>query len=523
MLLSHDEHHLVRGRNHTAHEGGRSTTLSLLVICGVAFVAGLDVTITNVAIPAIGSDLQATTGDLQWIVDAYNITLAGLLLFGAALGERASRKWVFIIGLILFCAGTLAAGLSSSVAPLVAARALMGVGAALLVTPALSLIAQIFPPQERSRAIAGWATAGALGIAAGPVVGGVLVQTLGWNGIFFVNVPILLACIIVGIIVLPPGRGMGQSRLDVVGAVLSVSGFALLLGGLIEGPRFGWAAPVLVAVGLGVALVGAFVAWELRRSEPLFDVRVLGERPVAAAGLALFTTYISFTGLLFLVPQHLQDVEGHSVLATGAAMVPLALVFWIVSRRAGAMATRWGAPRTLMLGLVLMVIGFALLAATAAAPGMVGVILATCVSAAGWGIAVPLGSVVILNGLPAEKTGSAAGTSMFSRFAGAAAGVALLGTTLSVLYGVWIAPALRAAGAPTDAGVSGSLGQTLAYARTLPEPAASSLRTAAIDAFTRASTGAYLVGMLAGLLTLTVCAWLFSRRMGDHAEEHRAR
>lgn len=500
-----------------AGRGGRSTTLSLVVICAVAFVAGLDITITNVAVPAIGKDLNASTSDLQWIVDSYNIAVAGLLLLGGALGERASRKWVFLLGLTLFLIGTLAAGLSGAVGPLIAARVVMGIGAALLLTPALSLIAAIFPPDQRARAIAGWATAGALGVAVGPVAGGVLVDSLGWNWIFFVNVPILLVTLTLGIIVLPPGRGSSGARLDVVGALLSVTGFALLLGGLIEGPRFSWSPPILAAVGSGAIIVVIFIWWELRREHPLFDVRVLAERPVTAAALALFTTYIAFTGILFLVPQHLQDVEGQSVLVTGLAMVPLALVFWVVSRQAGTLAKHWGAPRALMGGMLAIIAGFAIMALTASSSGVVWVIIGTCISAAGWGITVPLGSVVIINGLPEAKTGSAAGTSMFSRFAGAAAGVALLGSTLSVVYGLLVGPALDSLGTKAPTGVDGSLQQTLTFARTLSGSEAQELQTAAVEAFTQASVGAYAVGMVAATLTLALCAWLLPWRTSQTA------
>lgn len=505
MLLPHLEHRLHRTGG--AGVGGGSGG-ALLVICGVAFVVGLDITIVNVAVPAMGSSLDASTADLQWIVDSYNIALAGLILLGAALGEHLSRKWVFLFGLLLFLVGTTAAGLSTAVGPLIAARSIQGIGAALLLTPALSLIAEIFPPDKRARAIAWWATAGALGVAIGPVAGGLLVSTLSWNWIFFVNVPALLVFLIVGSFVLPGGSGQTRGRLDVIGAVLSVLGFALLLGGLIEGPRWSWSPPVLLAIVTGGVIVAAFVIWELRSTLPMFDIRVLAERPVTAAALALFTTYIAFTGILFLVPQHLQGVDAYSVLVAGLAMVPLAVVFWLASRVAPRIAEHIGTSRALILGLAFISSGFALLAATAPASSLLLVILATCVSAIGWGLTIPLGSVVILNSLPATKTGSAAGTSMFSRFAGAAVGVALLGTALSSAYGFSLQPTLDSLGYVIPAGASGSLQQTMSFAATLPEPARSTLVAAADSAFVDASMVAYLVGLAASLITLALCLWL---------------
>jgi len=491
-----------------------SQNWSLFVICAVAFVAGLDLTITNVAVPAIGADLDTNTADLQWIVDSYNIAVAGLLLLGAALGERFSRKWTFIAGLVLFTAGTLLAGFSASVAPLIAARSIQGVGAALLLSPALSLIAQIYPPEKRASAVAWWATAGALGIAIGPIAGGLLVDRLSWNWIFFVNVPVLFASILLGIRFLPPGRGTVRARLDIVGAVLSVLGFAFLLGGLIEGPRWSWSPIVLLAVGLGIALVAAFVLWELHQESPLFEVRVLAQREVTAAALALFTSYISFTGILFLVPQHLEGVVRVDVMVTGVSMVPLALVFWIVSRRASWVGERIGTSKALVIGVSLLALGFAVLAISSSTSGLIPVITGTCITAAGLGLTIPLGSVVIINGLPPELTGSAAGTSMFSRFAGAAAGVALLGTALSATYGVLLRPTLQSLGSAVPEGAAGSLQQTLAAAAQLQPADRATLVQAADSAFAAASAIAYLTGLLGSVLTLIACLILLPLRTG---------
>lgn len=513
MLASHLEERLLSQQASGSQRGSR---LALVVISAVAFMVGLDVTITNVAAPAIGAGLNASTSDLQWIIDSYNIAIAGLLLLGAALGEYVSRKWVFLTGLVLFLAGTLGAGLSFAIGPLVAARTVQGVGAALLLAPAMSLIAQIFPPDKRGRAITWWATAGALGTATGPIAGGIIIESLSWHWVFFLNIPILLICLALGVRVLPPGRGDVQGRIDILGAVLSVLGFALLLGGLIEGPRWSWSLPVLAAIATGSFVVAAFVIWELRQTHPLFDVRVLRNRPVTAAALALFVTYVGFTGMLFLVPQHLQGVDGYGVMVIGLALIPFALVFWLVARFSSRLTRRFGNAWTLIFGLVAMVLGFGILALAAGTSNLMLVVAATCASAAGWGLTIPVGSVVILNGLPASQTGSAAGTSMFSRYAGAAVGVALLGTALGWTYRLSLQPTLESLGTSLPAGANGSLQQTMSVAAKLSEPARTTLESAAQAAFIQGSIAAYLVGLVVSLLCLVACVLLLPLRATRH-------
>jgi EmrB/QacA subfamily drug resistance transporter len=300
------------------------------VIAVAAFFVATDITITNVALPSIGTELGASTSALQWVMDAYNITLAGLLLLGGALGERFSRKWVFLAGLSAFGVGSLLAGLSPNVGFLIGARVVMGIGAAMLLTPALSLIAGLFAPSERAKAIGVWATAGAAGLAAGPILGGALIQFLDWHWIFLVNVPFMAVVVLLGVRAIPDSQGDRQEKLDIPGAVLSVAGFTMLLGAIIEAPRFGWTNPFILGVGaLGVLVLALFVMWEMHTPAPMFHFEVLGYPAVAGAAIALFVTYVSFTGTLFLVPQHLDAIERLDTLSVGLALIPFRLGFLV--------------------------------------------------------------------------------------------------------------------------------------------------------------------------------------------------
>src|SRR5438874_6257568 len=287
---------------------GRARRLVLGVVCLCAFTISLDITITNVALPFIAKDLGANTTTLQWVVDAYNITLAGLLLLGGGLADRFGRKKVFLAGYAVFGVACALAAFSSSTGGLVAARALMGVGAAGVIAPALAILAVLFPPDERGPAVAAWAMFGAAGLATGPIAGGLLLDHFWWGSVFLVNLPAVVVGVVVGIRVIPESRRPGTAHLDIVGAVLSVAALGTLLAGIIEGPVRGWGDPLTLALlVVGIVLTAGFAEWELRSAAPMFDLRILRRPAVATGALALFVSYICFTGMLFLVPQHLQD------------------------------------------------------------------------------------------------------------------------------------------------------------------------------------------------------------------------
>lgn len=392
-----------------------------------------DITITNVALPTIAEDLDASMSSLQWVVDSYNIAVAGLLLLGAGMGERFSRKWVFLSGVAAFLAGSVIAGVAPDVGWLVAARSVMGVGGALALAPAFSLIAAMYPPDQRARAIAAWAASGSLGLALSPVAAGAILSIADWHWVFLINVPLMVAAIALGAVALPPGGSPDAARLDLVGAVLSVVGLGLLLGAVIEGPAQGWTSPVIIVSAVaGAAATVSFVLWELHVEHPMFQVRVLARRGVAGASVALFAAFGAFTGIVFLVSQELQVVLGFAPAQLGLSLVPFALGLWASSHWASALAHRWGDRLTLGVGLLLMTCAFGLLAASSSWESGPAMIACTVVASLGCGLVIPIGSVMILNDLPPALTGSASGTSMLARFAGASFGVAILGTVLAM-------------------------------------------------------------------------------------------
>jgi EmrB/QacA subfamily drug resistance transporter len=435
----------------------RSLALSVLCLC--ALTAGIDLTITNVALPAIGRALDARTNELQWTVDAYNIVLAGMLVLGGAVADRYGRRRVFLASYALFALASLAAAYSPSTSALIASRGVMGLGAAGVTAPALAIIASMYPPEERGRAIGSFVVFGASGLALGPILGGLLLDHFWWGSVFLVNVPIVAAGIVLGARTIPESRAPvpagGRPPLDVVGAVLSVVGLGALLFGVIEGPGRGWTAPeVAAALGLGAATLVGFVVWELRAHAPLFDVRILGRPPVATGAVTLLMAYLLLNSFLFLNPQYLRDVRGEQIVVVGMLFLPFAAVFGFCSLQAQRAVRRFGARATITTGLVVVALASAVLAGTGTGPL--------------WKM--------------------------------------LVGSILSSAYVRSVDADLSALGAEEADKARGSLQGALEVAATLPPSADSRLTSAAQDAFAAGATIAY--GTVAALAVLAaVAAW----------------
>jgi EmrB/QacA subfamily drug resistance transporter len=405
----------------------------LVVLCLCALTTGLDMTIVNLALPFISRELHASISELQWVIDAYNIVIAGLLVLGGGLADRYGRKIVFLSGFALFGVACLLASMSTSAEALIAARTLMGVGAAGVVAPALAIISVLYPPDERAPAIAAFAVFGAAGLAIGPVMGGILLDHFWWGSIFLVNVPIVAAGVAVGLRTIPESRKPDARRLDIVGALLSVLGLGLFLFGVIEGPDRGWlSAEVLAGLVVGIALIVAFVLRELRTDAPLFDVRILRRRAVSAGSITLFTAYWLLTGMLFLLPSWFQEVQHESIIAVGLLLVPFAVVFGLLSMRSAAVMARWGERHAIAGGLLVCAVAMALLGIVVHA-GALASVLSTVVLAIGLSELIAPPSTVVMNALPDAEAGDGSSLNMVSRFVGAAIGVAVIGSVFAAV------------------------------------------------------------------------------------------
>jgi EmrB/QacA subfamily drug resistance transporter len=312
-------------------------------------IAALDATVVGIALPAIGRDFHATVASMQWVVDGYTLTLAGLLLLGGALGDLHGRRKVFAIGTVWFALASLACGLAPNAGFLIAARALQGAGAALLTPGSLSILQASFAPNDRSRAIGAWSGLGGVATAIGPFLGGWLISAVSWRLIFFINLPVAVAVIVIAVRHVPESRAPGPAPpLDAAGAATISLALAGLTYGLISASADGWTSPrVLASLLAGAALFAAFIVIEARGSHPMLPLGVFRSRQFSAANAVTFVVYGALGGALFLVPVVLQEVCGYSPLEAGVAMLPLTAIMLALSARSAALASRIG-PRLQM-------------------------------------------------------------------------------------------------------------------------------------------------------------------------------
>jgi EmrB/QacA subfamily drug resistance transporter len=400
------------------------------------FISAVDMTVVNVALPDISEDLNAGVGELQWVLDGFLVALAGLLLVGSGLADRFGRKRVFLSGMAAFGAASVLCALSPSPEALIGARVLMGAAAACVLPPALSLIAVMFPPEERAQALGVWAAVAGAGLVLGPVLGGVLVQEVGWEAVFLINVPVALVVVPAGLAVLPESTRPGSPPLDLLGASLSIVSLVGVVFALIEGPDAGWTSPQVIASGLIGLLAGVvFVRSELRRRHPLFDVGVLGQPAVAAGAITILSVYIAFLGTMFLLPQYLQYVHDRSVVATGLLLTPLGVGAAIGGRYNGRVFAALGARRTIGGGLLALAASTALFLLLARTTSVAVVLVATALIGTLIALVVAPATAVIMNDLGDDKAGDGGAVNQLARQVGGALGVAIVGTVFAGVYG----------------------------------------------------------------------------------------
>ena len=322
-------------------------------------------TILNVGLPTIQEELDASASELQWIVDGYLLLFAGLLLAAGSLGDRFGRRRALSVGLVVFGAGSLLAALSSSSTELIASRALMGVGAAGIMPTTLSVITNIFPEDERPKAIAIWAAVAGMGIAIGPIAGGWMIEHFDWSAMFLFNLPAVVVLLVGAALLVPESRDPAAPRLDLLGCGLSFAGLTGVVWALIEAPERGWTDPTIVgAAAAGLAVLGAFIVWERRCAHPMLDVSVFRNLRFSAASLSVTFVYFALMGVMYFLTSYLQSVLGHDALAAGVRMLPIAAGMMLTARTSVMLTRKVGTKIPVASGLaavagaLVMVAGF---------------------------------------------------------------------------------------------------------------------------------------------------------------------
>lgn len=413
-------------------------------------LAFIDASTVNVALPALQESLGATVTEIQWVVNAYTLFLASLILLGGSLGDHYGRTRVFTLGVVVFTLASIWCGLSPTANQLILARALQGIGGALLVPGSLAIISASFPEAERGAAIGLWSGFSAITSAFGPVLGGWLIDSFSWRWIFFINVPLALMVIAVTLWRVPESRDLEAKRLDVGGAALVTVGLGGLTFGLLEGSSRGFGDPwVLAALGLGVLALTHFVRLEAHLSAPMVPLSLFKSRTFSGANLLTLCLYGALSGALFFLPLNLIQVQGYSATAAGAALLPFVLLLSLLSRWSGGLVARLGAKLPLMVGPSMVALGFVLFMR----PGVEasywsGFFPAVVVLGLGMAVAVAPLTTTVMNAVPAHYAGTASGINNAASRAAGLLAIALFGILMFTVFSLQLQRELSQLGLP---------------------------------------------------------------------------
>ena len=438
--------------------------LALGVLCLSLLLVVLDNTILNVALPTLVDELDASTSDLQWIVDSYVLVFAGLLLSAGSLGDRYGRRRSLFAGMAIFGIGSVLAAFSGSSATLIATRAFMGLGAAFVMPATLSIITNLFTdPKERARAIAAWAGVAGLGVAIGPITGGWLLEHFWWGSVFLVNVPFIVLALVAGRRLLPESRDPDQPRLDVVGALLSIVGLTALIWTVIEAPHHGWTdAVTLGGFTAAAAVLGGFVTWERHTDHPMLDVGFFTDRRFSVGTGSITLVMFAMFGSLFILTQLLQFVFGYTALEAGIRMLPIAGTMVVVAPASAKLVERLGTKLVVGTGMAIVAAGLVLTSGVDPADGYGPLALAMVVLAMGMALVMAPATEAIMGSLPPAKAGVGSAVNDTTRELGGALGVAVLGSLLSSAYAANVAADLDGTPAPDE--VKTAAGESLGVA-----------------------------------------------------------
>jgi EmrB/QacA subfamily drug resistance transporter len=522
----HDDQHRMDGID--PHVYARRWQI-LAVLCTSLVIVIVGNTVLNVAIPTLQhpkglGGIGATNTQVQWLVDAYSLVFAGLLFTAAALGDRFGRKGALQAGLFVYIAGSVLGAFADSSAVLIAARAIMGIGAAFVMPSTLSILTNVFPAHERAKAIAIWAGISGAGAAIGPVASGLLLDHFWWGSVFLINVPIVAIALIAGYVLLPKSKDAGETPLDPVGAVLSIIGLSALVYAIIEGPRHGWLTvdSLLWFGGAALALCG-FAAWELRNRHPMLDLHLFRKPRFAVASSGITLIFFAMFGTFFMMTQYLQGVLDYSPLGAALRLLPISFVMMAVAPQTPKLVGRFGADRVGATGLLLVAAALLGVYFLRVDSSYGQLIVTMCFMAGGMALTMSPMTNQLMSSVPRDRAGMGSATNDTTRELGGALGVAVLGSLLTSQYSSGVADAV--ADLPDDIRdiAKGSLGgvRGLISRGLLPadSPLVATAKRAFVDGFNTAALVASVVALCAAI---AVKRFLPSDQLNTDVAGHRA-
>jgi EmrB/QacA subfamily drug resistance transporter len=478
-------------------------TLGTLCLCLI--VIGVDNTILNVALPSIVRDLKATGSQLQLMVDGYTIVFACLLLTAGSLGDRYGRRYALMFGLAWFALASAVASTAASPTALIAARGFMGLGGAFIYPTTLSILTNTFrDPAERARAIGVWAGVSGIGIALGPLAGGLLVEHFGWGSVFLVNVPICAAALVLCPFLVPNSSAREESPLDPVGALLSIVGLASLLYAVIQAPDKGWSSPVvLVCLAVGVMFLTSFAFWELRSPSAMLDVRFFENPRFSAASATITLVFFALFGSTFLLTQYFQFILNYSPLKAGLMIAPVAVGMMVGAPLAPRLVERFGTKGVVVTGLSLVAVSLVLYGSNSIMSNLGPGLFVRLLTGLGMGMTTAPVTESIMGSLPPSRAGVGSAVNDTTRQTGGALGVAVLGSIFAARYHaaigqlLFVPPGLRKSAAE-------SIGTSLQTAAKLGPEAKSRLVGAATDAYHSSMRLTFTIAAVIVALAITV-------------------
>jgi EmrB/QacA subfamily drug resistance transporter len=482
-------------------------SLSLVII-------GLDNTILNVALPTLQEEFDASASTLQWMVDSYLLVFAGLLLVFGTLGDRLGRKLALQSGITIFGIASMGALIADTSEQVIVIRSLMGIGAALIMPATLSIIANVFPAEERGKAIGIWAALAAIGIGLGPLAGGILIEWFDWSAVFLVNVPVALIAVLLGIKLVPESRDPRPGAFDIAGAALSTAGFTVLVYAIIEAPGEGWGSPLILGLLAGaLALLAAFVAWERHTAQPMLDLGFFRNARFSVGTAAVSVAFFSLLGGIFALTQYLQFAHGYSAIEAGAIMSPLALGLIMGAGSSSKAVERIGTARVVALGLTGVAVVLATTLLWEPDTSYVALLLWFFFIAVSMGWVMAPATDAVVGAVPAAKSGVASAMNTVARMVSGALGVAIIGSLVNSIYKSDVESSLHGLPAPAREAAGESIGAASAIAGQLPPAAGSSLLSSAGDAFAGAmGTGLVVAAALSAAAAVLVVLVLPGKR-----------
>lgn len=441
----------------------------LAVLCLSLLVVMVGNTTLNVALPVLSRVLHASNSQLQWMVDAYSLVFAGFLFTAGAVGDRYGRKGILQAGLVLFgLASAYTAFFASSAVAVIAARAVMGLAGAMIMPATLSILTNIFPPNERARAVGLWAGVSGAGVALGPLMSGFVLEHFSWHATFTINLPIIALTLLAGMFLIPKTADPAHTSLDPGGAVLSIAGLTALVYAIIQAPTNGWLSTSTLGIGaLGLVSLAAFIGWELRAKHPMLDVRLFKIPAFGISSLSLTLVFFALMGMFFSISMLMQLIYGYSPLGSAIRMLPVAGTLMVAAPLSTPLAKRFGKRRSVAAGMLTVALGTGILSMMTVSSSYLNLVVGMVIMAFGMGIAMSPTTDLLMSAVPRNRAGMGSAMNDTTRELGGALGIAVLGSLLASQYSAKIAPAIAQLPEAARTVASQSLAGAMAVAQLL--------------------------------------------------------